>query len=324
MAPNTTLTLKPLASDLVRVEEALEMAVRHEDRFLREVAGHLSSAGGKRVRPTLTLSAAYCAQGARECSDEVITGAVACELVHLGSLHHDDVIDEAQTRRSVPSVNARWSNIVAILSGDYLLARASSLAASLGADVAALLADTIGELCRGQILELQHLFDVNRSEEDYSRAIEGKTASLFSTSCRVGGMVSQVDAATLDSLTQFGYHLGMCFQVVDDILDLTATDEALGKPSGQDLAEGIYTLPVIYAMNENPLLREKLGGPLSGDRLKEVRQLAATPAALATTRSIAWDHATKAREALAGANTLDAEVTGGLSIFVEQLINRAN
>ncbi|MBJ7260750.1 MAG: polyprenyl synthetase family protein [Acidimicrobiia bacterium] len=324
MTANTTLTLKPLAGDLARVEKALETAVHHEDRFLREVAGHLSGAGGKRVRPTLTLSAAYCAQGARECSDEIITGAVACELVHLGSLHHDDVIDEAQTRRSVPSVNARWSNIVAILSGDYLLARASSLAASLGADVAALLADTIGELCRGQILELQHLFDVNRSEEDYARAIEGKTASLFATSCRVGGMVSQVDAATLDSLTQFGHHLGMCFQVVDDILDLTATDEALGKPSGQDMAEGIYTLPVIYAMNENPLLREKLGGPLAGDRLKEARQLAATPDALATTRSIAWDHATKAREALAGANNLDSEVTGGLSIFVEQLIDRAN
>ena len=117
MTANTTLTLKPLAGDLARVEKALETAVHHEDRFLREVAGHLSGAGGKRVRPTLTLSAAYCAQGARECSDEIITGAVACELVHLGSLHHDDVIDEAQTRRSVPSVNARWSNIVAIAAG---------------------------------------------------------------------------------------------------------------------------------------------------------------------------------------------------------------
>ena len=116
---------------------------------------------------------------------------MAVELVHLGSLYHDDVIDEAETRRGVPSVNARWSNIVAILAGDYLLARASALAASLGADVAALLAATIGELCRGQVLELQHLFDVDRSEETYASAIEGKTASLFATSCRIGGMVER-------------------------------------------------------------------------------------------------------------------------------------
>ena len=191
-----------------------------------------------------------------------ITGAVACELVHLGSLYHDDVIDEAETRRGVPSVNARWSNIVAILAGDFLLARASSLAASLGADVAALLAETIGELCRGQVLELQHLFDVDRSEEDYSSAIEGKTAALFATSCRIGGMVSGVADPTLDALTRFGRHLGMCFQIVDDVLDLSSTDEALGKPAGQDLLEGIYTLPVIYALRESEPLRELLGRPL--------------------------------------------------------------
>ena len=107
--------------------------------------------------------------------------------MHLGSLYHDDVIDEAETRRGVPSVNARWSNIVAILAGDFLLARASSLAASLGADVAGLLAATIGELCRGQVLELQHLFDVDRSVEAYASAIEGKTAALFAAACRIGG-----------------------------------------------------------------------------------------------------------------------------------------
>src|SRR4029453_15350490 len=125
------------------------------------VAAPLVQGGGKRIRPTLTLGAAYAAtDGGRPVDDDVVTGAVAVELVHLGSLYHDDVSDEAETRRGVPSVNPRWSNIVAILSGDFLLARASSLGASLGAPVAALLADTIGELCRGQVLELQHLWDV--------------------------------------------------------------------------------------------------------------------------------------------------------------------
>src|SRR5688572_1894111 len=166
MNPAETLRLERLKGDLARVEAELGEAVRHHDRFLGDVASHLVGAGGKRVRPTRTACAAYAGTDARcPVTDAAVTGAVPIELVHLGPLYHDDVIDEAETRRGVPSVNARWSNIVAILSGDYLLARASSLAASLGADVAALLAETIGELCRGQVVELQHLLDVDRSEE---------------------------------------------------------------------------------------------------------------------------------------------------------------
>jgi heptaprenyl diphosphate synthase len=301
-----TLELPPLPGDLKRVEGALAAAVEHQDRFLGDVAGHLIAAGGKRIRPTLTLCAAYAASGSnRPVSEDVVTGGVAVELVHLGSLYHDDVIDEAETRRGVPSVNARWSNIVAILAGDFLLARASALAASLGAPVAGLLAATIGELCRGQVLELQHLFDIGRSEEDYATAIEGKTASLFATACRIGGMVSDVDEPTLDALTRFGTHLGLCFQIVDDCLDLTATDATLGKPSGQDLVEGIYTLPVIYALADDPGLRDRLGSPLEGERLAEVRA-----------------RATKAEEALAGADTLDAGVCGSLSRLVDGLVTR--
>src|SRR5476651_1310592 len=194
------LGLRALPDDLRRVEEALQAAVRVDDRFLGDVASHLLGAGGKRLRPTLTLCAAYAVAGESADAANAVTGGASVELVHLGSLYHDDVIDEAETRRGVPSVNARWSNIVAILAGDYLLARASGLAASLGAPVAGLLAATIGELCRGQVLELQHLFDVGRSEEDYATAIEGKTASLFATACRIGGMVSDVDEPTLDAL----------------------------------------------------------------------------------------------------------------------------
>lgn len=317
------LALAPLAGDLERVEAALRASVRHEDQFLGEVGAHLITAGGKRIRPTLTLCSAYAAtSGEAGVSDATITGAVACELVHLGSLHHDDVIDEAETRRGVPSVNARWSNIVAILSGDFLLARASALAASLGADVAGLLADTIGELCRGQVLELQHLFDAGRSEEDYTSAIEGKTASLFATSCRIGGMVTGVDEPTLDALTRFGHHLGMCFQVVDDVLDLTATDETLGKPAGQDLVEGIYTLPVIYAAAEDATLRAMLGGPLDGPRRDEARSLVTANGAVDAALAVARDHATKASEALGGADGLDADVTSGLRRLVDGLVER--
>jgi heptaprenyl diphosphate synthase len=327
MRPAETLELEPLGADLDRVETELHEAVRHPDPFLGDVASHLVKAGGKRIRPTLTLCAAYAAAGGGSARPEAVTGAVAVELVHLGSLYHDDVIDEAETRRGVPSVNARWSNIVAILSGDYLLARASALAASLGADVAGLLATTIGELCRGQVLELQHLFDVDRSEEDYASTIEGKTASLFGTACRIGGMVSEVDEATLDALTRYGHHLGLCFQIGDDCLDLTATDERLGKPAGQDLVEGIYTLPVIYALHDTtlvdrPRLTELLGGPLDAVRLDEVRRLATANGAVDAALAVARDHAKKASEALAGADALDPDVCAALRRLVDGLVTR--
>ena len=316
-----TLRLEPLSDDLVRVEAALSDAVRHQDRFLGDVASHLVGAGGKRVRPTLTLCSAYAATRGRPATDEAVTGAVAVELVHLGSLYHDDVIDEAETRRGVPSVNARWSNIVAILSGDYLLARASALAASLGADVAGLLADTIGELCRGQVLELQHLFDVDRTEEGYSSAIEGKTAALFASSCRIGGMVAGVDEPGLDALTRYGHHVGMCFQIVDDVLDITATDDTLGKPSGQDLVEGVYTLPVIYALEHSASLRELLAQPLDGERLDEARKLAASNGSVTAALGVARDHAAQAGAALSGTE-LDTDVREALTRLVGGLVER--
>jgi heptaprenyl diphosphate synthase len=255
-------------------------------------------------------------------TDAAITGAVAVELVHLGSLYHDDVIDEAETRRGVPSVNARWSNIVAILAGDYLLARASELAASLGAPVAALLAETIGELCRGQVLELQHLFDVDRSEEIYFSAIGGKTAALFATACRIGGMVAEVEGPTLDSLTEFGHHLGVCFQIVDDVLDVTGSDASLGKPAGNDLMEGVYTLPVILALGRTPALRELLGRKLDDDQVDEARRLAGADGAIDAALDAARDQAARADKVLADTVGLDPEVIGGMRRLVDDLVGR--
>ena len=270
--------LAPLPADLVRVEERLNDSVRAEDQFLGDLAGHLLAAGGKRLaadpRAVRGLRGGGCTRAGHA---EVVTGGAAVELVHLGSLYHDDVIDEAETRRGVPSVNARWSNIVAILAGDYLLAQASSLAASLGADVAALLAATIGELCRGQVLELQHLFDVTRSEESYLSSIEGKTASLMATASHIGAMVSNVSADSLDALTQFGHHLGMCFQVVDDVLDVTGTEAELGKPAGNDVHEGVYTLPVIYAIARSEELSALLGRKLEWTQVTRAVELIAVP-----------------------------------------------
>lgn len=322
MSPLDALGLAPMAADMERVETALRGSVLSSDPFLSDVAGHLVSAGGKRLRPALALCASYAAKGVGPVSDDAITGGISVELVHLGSLYHDDVIDEAETRRGVPSVNARWSNIVAILAGDYLLARASSLAASLGADVAALLAATIGELCRGQVLELQHLFDADRSVDAYTSAITGKTASLFGTACRVGGMVSAVDDPTLDALTEFGHHLGMCFQIVDDVLDVTATDEELGKPAGNDILEGVYTLPVIHALAASEELRELLGRKIDPSQLDRARELVKSGDAVDRSIEAARGHAADASAVLASTSALDAEVVEGLTRLVDTLVTR--
>ena len=220
--------------------------------------------------------------------DEAVTGGVACELVHVGSLHHDDVIDEAETRHGVDSVNARWGNLRAILSGDFLLARASELAASLGTEVAGLLASTIGRLCTGEVRELQFAYQVDRTRRgDYEAAIEGKTAALYSTACRIGGIVADLPRDQIDALTDFGLHYGMAFQVVDDVLDVVATDEELGKPAGHDMAEGVYNLPgAAHAGGPGgDELRPLLGGPLDGEA--QARALALVRAGDGVAQSIA-------------------------------------
>ena len=234
-------------SDRQRVENALLECVRTPDAYLTEIASHLISAGGKRLRPVFTIVASQVGND-NPASDDAVWGGVSCELVHLGSLYHDDVMDESTTRRGVDTVNAKWGNLQAILAGDFLLAKASEIAAGLGTEVAALLARTIGQLCEGQILELRHTYNVARPIDTYLSSINGKTASLYSTAARIGGIVAGHDRTVIDALTAYGTAYGMVFQIVDDVLDLTATDEQLGKPAGHDMEEGVYTLPVLHTL----------------------------------------------------------------------------
>lgn len=274
--PNPLLRLDGMPALRERIEQRLLGATRTPDADMTEMTSHLVRAGGKRLRPVLTALASTVGrtgvEGSPEgVSDDAITGGVAVEMVHVGSLHHDDVLDEAETRHNVPSVNARWGNLRAVISGDFLLARASELAASLGTDVAQLLAVTIGRLCVGEVQELQVAYQVDRSEEAYLAAIEGKTAALYETACRIGGMVSGASEAQVEALGRFGLNYGMAFQVVDDILDVVATDDELGKPAGHDMVEGVYNLPVLRALvgPDGDELRGLLGGPLGDvDRVK--------------------------------------------------------
>ncbi len=311
-----------MADDLARVEQRLLESVSTTDAFLTEIATHLITAGGKRVRPGFSIAAAATALTVdAPASEEAVTGGVAVELVHLGSLYHDDVIDEAELRRTVDSVNARWGNLKAILAGDFLLARASELAASLGVEVAGLLANTIGRLCEGQLLELQHAFDVNRTESLYLRSIEGKTASLLASSCRIGGLVAQVPRDHVEALTTFGYSYGMAFQIVDDVLDLVASAAQLGKPAGHDLEEGVYTLPVLFTLEgpDGAALRSLLGGPVDPDQRDRAAELVRDGDGIDRAIRRATDYADRGRAAL---STLPASAgLTGLSAAADYLLD---
>ena len=244
-----------------RTESRLMEASESRDPFLTKVAQHLLAAGGKRFRPLLALIAA---DFGPTKDHRPIEAGVAVELIHLGSLYHDDVIDEAETRRGADSANANWDNTVAILAGDFLMARASEVAAThLGQESVRLLASTYAELVEGQTLELQLDFDLDHDPDAYFRVIGGKTAALIRTSARLGAMAADADQPTVDALSDWAWELGLVFQIADDALDLVATESFLGKPSGSDIREGKMTLPVLMAANDinGDRIRQLLGKP---------------------------------------------------------------
>lgn len=292
-----------IADDLERVEQRLLREVDSDLSFVTQVVSHLITAGGKRIRPSLTLACAGIAS--LPVPEDSIAGAVSVELVHLGSLHHDDVMDKASTRRGVASVNERWDEITAVLSGDFLLARASVLAAQVGTEFSELLAATIAELCEGQILEHQDAYNCDRSIGSYETSISGKTASLLSTSCRIGAITAGLSREEIEAVTEFGRSYGMAFQILDDINDLTSDRQAMGKPSGQDLMEGNYTLPVLLTLGGGDggggaggALRELLASGLDEAKLKQALELVRSGDGIDRARDVARSWADKASAAL--------------------------
>ena len=317
--PAEALGLPRLNEGLARLEPLLTSSVVVGDAFLDEVTTHLIAAGGKRLRPLLALATATA--GAREATEDDLMGGVAVELVHLASLYHDDVLDEATIRRNVESVNSRFGNLVAIVAGDYLLARSAAIAAGLGTEVAALLANTLGKLCQGQVSEVRSAFQITRSDEDYFTAIAGKTAALTATSCRIGALTGGLPGPEVEACTEYGHCFGMVFQIRDDILDVTATDGELLKPAGQDLAEGIYTLPTLIALadpNSGPDLRALLGVPLAQPERDKARDIVAESVGIAQAVTVARDYVARAQAATEGIGGSD--LRDGLSRLAAELL----
>jgi heptaprenyl diphosphate synthase len=252
-----------ISAKLAQVEISLLESTRSEYPFVSETSRHLVVAGGKRFRPLLVLLAA---EFGDPQSPDVIPAAVVVELTHLATLYHDDVMDEATMRRGATSANARWDNTVAILTGDFLFARASQILADLGPNAVRIQAETFERLCTGQIKETVGPLDGEDPVKHHISVLSEKTGSLIATSGRFGAMLSGCDQGTIETLTKFGEQIGVAFQLADDIVDITSDSGQSGKTPGTDLREGVPTLAGLIALTEvtpeGAALRELLSRPL--------------------------------------------------------------
>ncbi|KPC79336.1 MULTISPECIES: polyprenyl synthetase family protein [Streptomyces] len=290
---------------LAAVEAGLLAATKSEVPFITEAAQHLVSAGGKRFRPLLVMLAS---QFGDPDAPGVVPAAVVVELTHLATLYHDDVMDEADVRRGVDSANTRWGNSVAVLTGDFLFARASHILADLGPEAVRIQAEAFERLVTGQILETAGPRDGRDPVDHYMDVLGGKTGSLVAVSGRFGALMAGADESVVDILTQYGERLGIAFQLADDVLDIASDSHESGKTPGTDLREGIPTLPVLHlraraaaeGRPEDTALVELLDGDLGDDaRLAEaLRGLRAHPA-LEQARRDTVRYAEEARAVLA-------------------------
>ena len=317
-----------IEQDLTRrldlVEKLLFAHVEGKYPFVNETSRHLIVAGGKRLRPVLTLLAAnYGNTGERQ----VIEAAVVCELTHLATLYHDDVMDEAPLRRGVESANERWGNAVAILTGDYLFAKASDLLADLGPEAVRLQARTFERLVIGQIRETQGPQNGADPLEHYISVIADKTGSLFGTSIRFGALLSGAAPQIVEALTTFGEEIGLAFQLADDVIDIAGQTNESGKTPGTDLREGVPTLVTLLVQKanrpEDQKLLTSLAAPISDEHeVAEVLNALRSHPALDEARTITLQYAENSRKLLSSLPV--NETTSAFLTLCDSLVTRSS
>jgi heptaprenyl diphosphate synthase len=288
---------------VARIEQLMETELRGSDDLMTEAVLHLFEAGGKRFRPLFTVLSAQL--GPRPDADEVTIAGAVIELVHLATLYHDDVMDEAEVRRGAPSANVRWGNNVAILAGDYLFATASRLVSRLGPNAVRIIAETFAQLVTGQMREGQGAAHAADPIEHYLKVVHEKTACLIGAAGQFGAMFSGADEDQIQRLSRLGNIVGTAFQISDDIIDIDSDPDESGKLPGTDLREGVHTLPVLYALHDSgpeaDRLRELLVGPIDDDkRVAEALALLRASAGMAKAKDTVARYAAQAHEELAG------------------------
>lgn len=251
-----------LAEGLGKVEAYLEEQLSTGHSLISDAVLSLLQAGGKRIRPALVLACGMFGSG---CSAKLVPIAAAIEIVHMATLIHDDIIDDADTRREVRTIHARYGADVAVFTGDYLFTRAFQILSGYASrDMLSSVARAVQEVCEGEMEQYEARHSTSVCFGQYLRRIRQKTAMLFALSCYAGAVGAEAPGTTADALRRFGLHLGIAFQIVDDILDLSGDSAATGKPTGHDFVCGVYTLPVIYALGSDRWgseLRDLLVGP---------------------------------------------------------------
>lgn len=298
---SATSLFSPVESDLQLLTENLKKLVGARHPILYAAAEHLFGAGGKRLRPAVVLLISRATLPDQGVTPRHRRLAEITEMIHTASLVHDDVVDEAELRRGVPTVHSNFGNRVAVLAGDFLFAQASWYLANLdNLAVVKLLSEVIMDLAEGEIRQGLTQFDTGLSIEAYLDKSYYKTASLIANSAKAAGLLSEVSPEMADNLYRYGKHMGLAFQIVDDILDFTGSAESLGKPAGSDLKSGNLTAPALYALEEQPYLEAIVEREFTqeGD-LEKALELVQTSRGLDRSRELAATHAKIAVEALA-------------------------
>jgi heptaprenyl diphosphate synthase len=308
---------------MARVESLLLSHIQGDYPLVEETSRHLVAAGGKRLRPLLTLLASHYGD---KNKFGVIESAVVCELTHVATLYHDDVMDEAKLRRGVESANSRWGNTVAILTGDYLFAKVSALLADIGPEAVRLQASTFERLVIGQIMETQGPRAGEDPLEHYLGVVADKTGSLIAASARFGAMVSGAPAEVKETLTVFGEKIGIAFQLADDVIDIASESHQSGKTPGTDLREGVPTLVTLNVMKSTNAadreLIELLKAPIKDEVVvAQVLNQLRTHQALEQSREQLQQIARDARTALGPLPVND--VTGALFSLCDAIIDRS-
>ena len=312
-----------LSDGLALVETRLREQIVGKYPLVIETSRHLVDAGGKRLRPLLTLIASHYGDPHRA---QVIDAAVVCELTHLGTLYHDDVMDEAPLRRGVESANNRWGNTIAILTGDYLFSKASDLLADLGPEAVRLQARTFERLVIGQIMETQGPQNGEDPLAHYLRVVGDKTGSLIATSARFGALLSGAPREITETLTKFGEQIGIAFQLADDVIDIASESNQSGKTPGTDLREGVPTLVTLNVMasgkSEDADLQRLLSAPIHDeDTVQQVLRALRTHDGLSQAREQLVQVAKQARTALGPLPVNPA--TGALFSLCDAVIDRS-
>ena len=252
---SVTSLFAPVEADLCLLTENLKNLVGARHPILYAAAEHLFGAQGKRVRPAIVFLISRATMLDSDITSRHRRLAEITEMIHTASLVHDDVVDEAEVRRNVPTVHSLFNNRVAVLAGDFLFGQAAWYLANLGnLEVVKLLSEVIKDMAEGEIQQGLTRFDTTLTMEAYLEKTYRKTASLLANSAKAAGLLSGVSAEVAEDLYRYGYHFGLAFQIIDDILDFTGSTEALGKPAGSDLISGNLTAPVLYALEEKPYL----------------------------------------------------------------------